>query len=266
MVDQLEGGKGVVLVVGLRRRAVEELACRHIRGGGHFDGLVALSVAGEGANPPRADRQRKLGAVEHLELGLLVEAEANHVVSRAQVEADCVAQLLAERKVARDVAGVDAPKHYPVALPGARHGAQALGRRACRPIGRAVWRRPFERHPHHFGTRTSDLLGLVARALGGHAHTVDALFFEPLPPPAYGVREDARVRSHRFLGFAGAGPQNGRGLGSRRLGWRHQAPRRRAPRAARRSRPRVQKPPPACCCPSYPDCFSGSPLGRALQN
>ena len=94
-VDQLEEGQHVVGRVALPG-VVEDLAGGDVHRGEQIGRAVALVVVGHGAGPARLHRQRRLGAVERLDLGLLVEAEDHRPFGGVHVEPDHVDQLLLE--------------------------------------------------------------------------------------------------------------------------------------------------------------------------
>ena len=78
-------------------RSGEHLAGGHVHRGEQVDGAVALVVVGHRAGPAGFHRQRRLGAVQSLALGLLVEAEHHCSRRRIQVQANNVDQFLLER-------------------------------------------------------------------------------------------------------------------------------------------------------------------------
>ena len=102
-------------------------------------------VMGAALGPAGAHRQQRLGAVERLDLRLLVPAEHQRALGRAHVEPDDVAHLLDEERVRRELEGL-APVRLqaegaPDAVDGGGRVADRLGHRAQRPVGRARRRR-----------------------------------------------------------------------------------------------------------------------------
>ena len=77
----------------------DELAGEHVEGGEQRGRAVALVVVGDGPGAALVHRQALLGAVEGLDLGLLVEAEHDGPVGGVHVEADDVDQLVFEVRV-----------------------------------------------------------------------------------------------------------------------------------------------------------------------
>ena len=71
---------------------------------------VALVVVGHRPSPARLHRQARLGAVQRLDLGLLVEAEHHRPLWRIQVEPDDVDELLLEVRIVGDLEGLDLPR------------------------------------------------------------------------------------------------------------------------------------------------------------
>ena len=69
---------------------------------------VALVVMGVALGLARAQRQHRLGAVEGLDLGLLVDAEHDRPVGRVEVEAHDIADLGLEGRVGAELEGLDA--------------------------------------------------------------------------------------------------------------------------------------------------------------
>jgi len=92
---------------------------------------VAFVVVGHGAGAPELHWQARLGAVERLDLALLVATEHERLVGRIEVQAHDVDQLVLEARVARELEGVLQMRLEAVALPYApdRCGAQIKMRR-----------------------------------------------------------------------------------------------------------------------------------------
>jgi hypothetical protein len=117
-----------------QHRAVEHVERCEERGG-----AVAVVVVGRGRRPALLHRQPRLGALEGLDLALLVHGQDDRVRRRMQVEADHVAQLGDERGVPGELEGADPVRREPVRGPDALHGAQRdagrLGHHAAGPVG-----------------------------------------------------------------------------------------------------------------------------------
>ena len=76
--------------------AADDLAVEHVEGGEQRGGAVALVVMGHGAGASLLHRQTRLGAVERLDLALLVDREHDGMRRRIDIEADDVAELVDE--------------------------------------------------------------------------------------------------------------------------------------------------------------------------
>ena len=76
--------------------AADDLAVEHVERGEQRGGAVALVVVGHGAERALLQRQAGLGAVERLDLALLVDREHDGVRRRIDIEPDHVAQLVDE--------------------------------------------------------------------------------------------------------------------------------------------------------------------------
>ena len=102
-----------------------------------IDGAVAPVVMGHRPGPPGLHRQRRLGAVQCLALGLFVKAEHRRSLRRIQVEADDIDKLLLEPRVVADLERVELPRlevvigpdlgHRVLANPHVRQRASAPG-------------------------------------------------------------------------------------------------------------------------------------------
>ena len=108
-VDLLEEpqhvGRGVTFV-----QSGEDLAGGDVHRGEQVDGAVALVVVGHRAGSARLHRQRGLGAVQRLALGLLVEAEHHRPRRRVEVQPDDVDELLLEQRIVADLERLDLPR------------------------------------------------------------------------------------------------------------------------------------------------------------
>ena len=74
----------------------DDLAFQRIEGGEQRGRAVALVIVGHGAAAALLHRQAGLGAVQSLNLALLVGAQDDGVLGRIQIQADDVLQLLLE--------------------------------------------------------------------------------------------------------------------------------------------------------------------------
>ena len=81
----------------------DDLAVEHVERGEQRRRAVALVVVGHRPAAARLHRQPRLGAVERLDLRLLVDAEHQRMRRRIDIEADDVAQLGHELGIARQL-------------------------------------------------------------------------------------------------------------------------------------------------------------------
>ena len=78
---------------------VNDLAFEDVEGGEQGRGAVSLVVVGDCAGPAPLHRQARLGAVQRLDLALLINRQNDGVVGRIDIQADDVAQLGDELRV-----------------------------------------------------------------------------------------------------------------------------------------------------------------------
>ena len=74
--------------------AADDRAVEHVERGEQRGGAVALVVVGHGAGAALLHRQAGLGAVERLDLALLVDRQHDGMGRRIDIEPDDVAQLV----------------------------------------------------------------------------------------------------------------------------------------------------------------------------
>jgi hypothetical protein len=154
---------------------------------------VAFVIVGHGATAAGLDRQARLGAVERLDLALLVDRQHHGMGRRIDVQPDDVLDLGGEFGVGRELEAAHLMGPQPVGPPDPLHRADAEpaghGHRRRRPVGHVVRRWLFQRSPHHpldhgLGQgRDACRPGLVVQ------QTVHAVGHEPLlPAPDAGLR------------------------------------------------------------------------------
>ena len=182
--------------------AAQHRAVQHVQRREQRRGAVALVVVGHGRGPSLLHRQPRLGAVERLDLALLVDRQHDRVRRRVHVEPDHVAQLGDERRVPGQLEGAHPVRGEPVRLPDPLHRAQrdpgGPRHRPAGPVGRLARRLAEGQLDHAVDgrrrqRRRAGLAGLVAQQAG------HALAHEPLLPAP-----DAR------LGLAGPAHDLGR--------------------------------------------------------
>ena len=100
---------------------------------------------GCGARPPRAQRQHRLGPVERLDLGLLVDREDDRPLGRREIQPDDVPDLGLERRVGAELERLDPVRLEarlgPDPLDGRDRGADPGRHPPSAPVGRPVGRR-----------------------------------------------------------------------------------------------------------------------------
>ena len=181
-------------------------------------------VVGVAFGVAEAHRQRRLGAVERLNLRLFVHAQDHRVVGRVEVQPDDVAHLLDEKRVGRQLEGLrqmrfDAEEGEP-ALHRALGKALGLPQGARAPVRGGVGR-PLQRAVDH----RRHLVVVVGPGSSGPDFVVQPLHAglpEASAPLADRVRCDADTLGDGYVGQAfgagedDAGPHDqGVGQGSR---------------------------------------------------
>lgn len=136
--------------------AAPDLAGCHVQGGKERYGAMAEVVMGMPLSPPEAHRQDRLGALQGLDLALLVHAEDHRVLRRALIKPDHVADLSHKKRIGGEGDGLLPVRLNPEGLPDAtdrlmrnagffRHGAgvhAARMRRISRWLSARVAFRP----------------------------------------------------------------------------------------------------------------------------
>ena len=136
----------------LLHAAPDDLAFEHIEGGKQGGGAVALIVVGHGSGAALLEGQARLGAVECLDLALLIDREHDGMLGRIDVKPDHVVQLLNEVGIIRELELPDAMWLQPVRSPEALHRAYAdanlLRHQGRGPVRGLSWRIGL-REGHH---------------------------------------------------------------------------------------------------------------------
>ncbi len=178
----------------------------------------ALVVVGGALGHAGEHRQDRRGAVERLDLGLLVHAEHDGALGRVEIEPDDVADLLDEQRVPRELPRVLAVWLEPERLPDPVHRRLCqsdLGRhRARRPMRRVPRRRLERLDDHLLDLGVGDLPGLPRPWLIGQP--IQAMLAEAVAPAPRG--RDVDPESLGDLGVVqtvGRGQHDPRALGQR---------------------------------------------------
>ena len=198
-VDEPEERQHVLAGV-MRPAVVEDLAGGHVHRREQVGSAVPLVVMGHRRRPARLERQARLGPIERLALGLLVEAEHDGPLRRVHVQADDVDQLLLEPLVVRQLEVLDPPRLELIVLPDPRHGVLAdpePGRqRPRRPMRRRVVGRLLAGDPHHLGHRAFGQPRLAAPTRRNPTDPLDALDLEASTPCPHRLRRRLTPASH----------------------------------------------------------------------
>ncbi len=150
---------------------------------------------------PRFQRQRRLGPVQRLDLGFLIEAEHHRPLRRVQVKADDIDQLLLEPGIVRQFERVHPPRSNVAGPPDPSDGVFAdtvtITHRPGRPRRRLVIRHRVQRVVNDGVDHRLRNLGLAAPARRDRPHRLDPALLELGPPPPHRVRRRrTRPRDH----------------------------------------------------------------------
>ena len=203
-LDRVEEADELLVAMALHV-AADDGAVEDVEGGEQRGGAVTFVVVRHRPGAAWLHRQSRLGAVERLDLALLVDREDDRMGGRIDVEADDVLELLGELRVVRQLERSDAMRRELVGLKDALHRPQADARRLRQhpagPVG-CFSRRRSERQvddPLH-GVGRQRLLAGLARLVA--RQPLDAFCHEPrLPGPHHRLRF---ARSAHDLGGAAA--------------------------------------------------------------
>src|SRR6185312_16162953 len=181
-----------------------------------IDRAVALVIMGHRPRPARLHRQRRLGAVQRLTLGLLVEAEHRRPGRRIQVQAHHIDQLLLEPRVVADFERLDPPWFETVVGPDLGHRVladpHAPSQRAGAPMRGPVRRALVVGQAQHLFDCARRQARLASAALGDPAHCHDSLLGEPETPAAHRIRVHATTPRDLLIGHAVARQQQSSSL------------------------------------------------------
>ena len=132
----------------------DDLSNLHVERGEQRERAVPLVVMGAALRLAGPHGQERLGAVQRLDLALLVDAQHHGAIGRIEIEPDDVAHLLHEQRVGRKLEGLDPvrlqPEGLPDAMDGRRRVADRRGQGAQAPVGGARWPR-LQRPPDRVG-------------------------------------------------------------------------------------------------------------------
>lgn len=122
----------------------EDGAVQDIEGGEESCCTVAFVVVGHGSSLAGLERQPRLGAIQSLDLGLLIDGEHHGVSGRVHVQAHDVLDFLGEGRIVGTLEGSQAVGRELVGLPDALDRGQRQARRLCHgatgPVGHLAGR------------------------------------------------------------------------------------------------------------------------------
>ncbi len=161
------------------------------RAANRVGGAVALIVVGHRPAAPRLQRQTRLGAVERLDLRLLIDAEHHRVRRRVNVKPDDVAQLGDEFRIARQFELPHPMRLEPMGAPDALHRGKAdpggFGHGKARPMGCLARRIGLGQRDDALGNRRRERRN-PRRARLVAQQPLDTFVHEPLlPAPQTGL-------------------------------------------------------------------------------
>src|ERR671915_292992 len=94
----------------------DDLADLHVERGEQRERAMPLVVVGAALGLAGPHRQERLGAVQRLDLALLVDAKHHRAIRRVEIEPDDVAHLLHEQRVGGELEGLGSMRLHPKAL------------------------------------------------------------------------------------------------------------------------------------------------------
>ena len=103
----------------LLHAAPDDFAFEHVEGGEQRGGAVAFVIMGHGGDTPLLQGQARLGAVERLDLAILVDREHDGMLGRIDIKPDHVMQPVDEVGVVRVLELQDTMRLQPVRAPDA---------------------------------------------------------------------------------------------------------------------------------------------------
>ena len=138
-LDRVEEADELLMAMALHV-AADDGAVEHVERGEQRGGAISLVIMGHRAGAPFLQRQSGLGAIERLNLALLIEGENDRVRRRIDIEPDDVPQLFDELGIVRELELPHAVRLKTVSAPDALDRAHAdpdLSRHHHRgPMGR----------------------------------------------------------------------------------------------------------------------------------
>ena len=176
----------------------------NIQGGKERGDAVANVVVGSSFGLARGHGQYRLGSVEGLDLGFLIDTQNNRSIRRVQVQADDVADFLDEVGIGREFerlveVGLE-PEGAPDSTDGGLRQARGLSHPTCTPV-RGVFGFALQSFRHNLldpGVRD----GSRSTGTGFVGQSVESVIEEPLPPLTNGWECDAKVGRDNCVGVS----------------------------------------------------------------
>ena len=162
---------------------------------------MALVIVGERAGAPALQREAWLGAIQGLDLALLIQREDDRPLGRLQVQPDDIAEFFHEGGVGRQLERPDPVGAQPMGLPDARNRGVMetghLGHQPCTPMRAAARRRRRlcrAAHDGFFLGQGNTFRASRARAIGPEGRKPAG--FIPIQPEGNGRARDADVTTN----------------------------------------------------------------------
>ena len=192
-MDDAQEAQKLLMAMPLHASA-QDCAGRHVESGKQGCGAMAFVVVGHRASTALLERQAWLGAVEGLDLRLLVDRQNQGFVRRIEIEADHVLDLFDKALVGGELERLDQVRLETVRVPDPLHAGVGQAHRsrygAHAPVGRARWflmQGQMEDALDHRGRE-----GLAPRRAGGVLEkSFDALHIAAPAPHRQSARADA---------------------------------------------------------------------------
>jgi len=172
-----------------RKTGGNNMPFHHIQGRKQGGGAMSLIVMGHRFPAPLLERESRLGAIQSLDLTLLIDAEDERMFGGIQIQSHHVIEFLEELGILAELEGSHQVGFEPMGFPDTLHqggvGAEVLGQRTQGPV------RGCRRRRAQCGRDNAFLKGLpglwrstaTGRVLGNPR---DAVSREALPPQAHG--------------------------------------------------------------------------------
>jgi hypothetical protein len=197
--EGLELGRTVTPV-----RLADHLAGGDVEGGEERGGAGPAVVVGSPLGDARCQGQDGLGAVEGLDLALLVDARDHRPVGRVEVETDDVADLLDELGVVGELEGLHAVELQAVGVPDPVHGvvaeAAGFGHAPGAPVGGVLGHLPQGHGQDRLDLVIADAAG---RSTAGFIEEPSQAALDIAGAPlADGVVRDSQLPGHLSAGEA----------------------------------------------------------------